>query len=142
MHERISAADFERLANLVKGGMSAGSALKVLGRSDLPEGTVRSWLAKAGVMSSGRGGRARALSEAQIAAAAQAQQEFIRENHTSHGSVKAAYEKLGGDRLVTYSAFRQYFHESGLSPYGQTMLAQTRRAEWEAAQERRSEPPA
>jgi hypothetical protein len=135
--ERFSAEEFDTLVSLVENGkMSAKTALGVMSRTDVPEGTARHWLTNAG-MEGGTGSRHIALSVTQIEAASAAIESYRRTHGANKkGSVKAAYNAVN-DGSISYPGFRHYFNTNGLTEHGQRMLnlareseakAQTRRA--------------
>lgn len=134
---RISDAEFARVEASVRAGLSTDGALASIGRSDLPASTVRRWLRQSGVGLAS--GNPSAFSAAQIESAMQAQAAHVSRTGSTRGSVRAAYESLGGSNAGKWSTFRDYIGDDGLTPHGQAMLERSRAAS-ESARSGRAEP--
>jgi len=119
----FSEADLNTLSSfIINDHKTVGEALGIMGRKNLPEASVRRWLADAGVKPAPSSVRLPPLSLTQVEKALRAQAAFVKETGHRYGSIKAAHEALGGEDAVPYSTFTDYFCSQGVSNYGRTML--------------------
>ena len=126
--DKISQADFDAIADALDSGMSARAAVRNAD-TGIPHSTVRRWLLRAGVglptnYSWSSLSAMSAMSAHQIRTAMTAHADYVRRQGKTMGSAKAAYMTLGGTTRsgVSFSTFRDYFNNRGLSAHGRSQL--------------------